>query len=130
MMFTEVLNEYNNKCKDNKSNIEGGFKALSVIYKKDILEILESSGIHELIRNAIESSLVLEQGEVIIQKKLNIAIDKYYNKIWKLRTLDSILKDELPDMSSDHFYIIKAFAKEYDSVLKLYDVIIKRNEFD
>ena len=129
-MFTEVLNEYNNKCKDNKSNIEGGFKALSVIYKKDILEILESSGIHELIRNAIESSLVLEQGEVIIQKKLNIAIDKYYNKIWKLRTLDSILKDELPDMSSDHFYIIKAFAKEYDSVLKLYDVIIKRNEFD
>lgn len=129
-MFNEALEEYNNKCKDDKSNIEGGFKALFVIYKKDILEILESSGIHEFIRNAIESSLLLEQDEVTIQKNLNIAVDKYYNKIWKLRTLDSILKDELPEVSSDHFHIIKAFAKEYDSVLKLYDVIIQRNEFN
>lgn len=129
-MFSQVLEEYNRKCRENRSNLESGFKALSVVFKKDILEILESSGIHELIRNAIESSLLLNEGEILIQKELNVAIDKYYNKVWKLRSIDSILRDELKDLDIINIFILKAYIKDYESVIKLHDVIKQRSNID
>lgn len=127
-MFSEVLSEYNKKCDKNNSDIIGGFKALSVLYKKNILEIIEESEINELIYKAIEVSINLDPSEIKIQEDLKVAVDMSYNRVWKLRSLEEILNRELKNIKKHHLFILLAFASQYKKVLEIYDVLKQRDE--
>lgn len=125
-MFDQILEEYNNKCKEDQKNYHSGFRVLSIFHRSEVLNIIEGSGVNELINKSIESSLFLNTDEVEIQKQLNVAIDKKYNKIWKLRTIEQIIEHELSNLKKEHRFIILAYLKDYELVLNLYDIVQRR----